>query len=65
MIPDSYVDASLPLIIVSRTADPKAPPIARAEKARPVAVDRYACGAVNWTSATIRVRGPLWPSPAE
>lgn len=64
VIPGAYVEASLPLIMVSRTADPKAPPIARAEKARPVAVERYACGAVNCTRATISVRGPLWPSPA-
>ena len=62
--PEAYVEASLPLMMVSSTAEPKAPPIARAEKASPVAVERYACGAVNWTSATMSVKGPLWPSPA-
>lgn len=31
---------SLPLMMASRTAEPKAPPMARAEKARPVAVLR-------------------------
>ena len=58
------MEASLPFIIASRTAEPKAPPIARAEKANPVAVERKACGAVNWTRATRRVRGPDWPMPA-
>lgn len=46
------------------TAEPKAPPIARAEKPSPVAVDKNAWGAVNWTSATIRVKGPHCPRPA-
>ncbi|RYP46261.1 hypothetical protein DL769_011406 [Monosporascus sp. CRB-8-3] len=46
------------------TADPKAPPTARAENARPVAVDRYACGAVNCAHATSSVRGPDCPIPA-
>ena len=45
------------------TAVPKAPPIARAEKARPVAVERNAWGAVNWTHATSSVRGPAQPIP--
>lgn len=53
-----------PLMMASRTADPKAPPIALALKPRPVAVLRYACGAVNWMSATRRVRGPDCPIPA-
>ena len=47
-----------------RTAEPKAPPIARAEKASPVAVERKACGEVNCTRATRSVRGPDWPMPA-
>lgn len=51
-------------MMVSRTADPNAPPSALAENARPVAVERYACGAVNWTRATSKVRGPDWPIPA-
>ena len=37
MSPES--DASLELMIAFKTADPKAPPMARAEKASPVAVD--------------------------
>jgi hypothetical protein len=45
------------------TAVPNAPPIARAEKARPVAVERKAWGAVNWTHATSRVSGPAQPMP--
>lgn len=45
------------------TADPKAPPIARAEKARPVAVERKAWGAENCTQATKRVNGPAVPIP--
>jgi len=55
----AYVEAILPLIMVSRTAEPKAPPRALAENASPVAVERYAWGDVNWTRATRRVRGPL------
>ena len=51
-------------MMASRTAEPKAPPIARAEKARPVAVERKVCGEVNCTRATRRVRGPDWPIPA-
>lgn len=53
------------MMMASRTAEPKAPPMARAEKARPVAVERKAWGAVNWTAATRRVRGPDWPMPAK
>jgi hypothetical protein len=34
-------------MMVSRTTEPNAPPIARAEKARPVAVERKAWRAVN------------------
>jgi len=45
------------------TAVPNAPPMARAEKARPVAVERKACGAVNWMHATRSVRGPAQPIP--
>ena len=45
------------------TAVPKAPPMARAEKARPVAVERKACGAVNWMHATSNVSGPAQPMP--
>jgi hypothetical protein len=45
------------------TAVPKAPPIARAEKARPVAVERNAWGAVNWMQATSKVSGPAQPIP--
>lgn len=37
-----YVEASLLLRIASRTAEPKAPPTARVEKARTVAVGRKA-----------------------
>ena len=37
--------------------------MARAEKARPVAVERKACGAVNWMHATRSVRGPAQPIP--
>lgn len=47
------------------TAVPNAPPIARAENARPVAVERNACGAVNWTHATSRVSGPAQPMPVK
>lgn len=43
------------------TAVPNAPPMARAEKARPVAVERKACGAVNCTHSTSRVSGPAQP----
>jgi hypothetical protein len=35
-----YVDAIFPLMMADRTAEPKAPPIARNENASPVAVDR-------------------------
>ena len=52
------------LMMESRTADPKAPPMALAENASPVAVERYAWGDVNCTRATRRVSGPLWPIPA-
>jgi hypothetical protein len=51
-------------MMASSTADPKAPPMARAEKASPVAVDRNACGALNCTQATSSVSGPDWPMPA-
>lgn len=54
----AYEEDILPFIIASRTADPNAPPKARAEKANPVAVLRYSCGAVNWTRATSSVKGP-------
>ena len=47
-----------------RTAEPKAPPIARAEKARPVAVERKAWGAVNWTTATSSVTFRFCQTPA-
>ena len=39
--------------------------MARAEKARPVAVDRKACGAVNWMQATRSVSGPEQPMPVK
>lgn len=58
------VESILPLTMASMIAEPKAPPIARAEKASPVAVERYAWGAVNWVRATRRVSGPDWPMPA-
>ena len=45
------------------TAVPKEPPMARAEKARPVAVERKAWGAVYWIHATRRVKGPAQPMP--
>ena len=51
-------------MIASITAEPKAPPMARAEKANPVAVDRNACGALNCTAATSNVNGPDWPIAA-
>lgn len=35
----------------------------RVEKARPVAVERKVWGAVNWTRATRRVKGPDWSMP--
>jgi len=47
------------------TAVPKAPPMARAEKARPVAVERKAWGAVNWMHATRSVSGPAQPIPVK
>ena len=47
------------------TAVPKAPPIALAEKARPVAVERKAWGAVNWMHATSSVSGPAQPIPVK
>jgi hypothetical protein len=49
--------------MASSTAEPKAPPMARAEKASPVAVERKACGAVYWIAAGRRVSGPAWPMP--
>ena len=55
---------NLLLMITLTTADPKAPPMARAENARPVALARYAWGAVYWTRAMRRVRGPACPIPA-
>jgi hypothetical protein len=39
--------------------------MARAEKARPVAVERKAWGAVYWMTAGKRVKGPAWPMPAK
>jgi hypothetical protein len=62
-MPGAYVEANLPLMIAESTAEPNAPPIARAENARPVAVDRYAWGAVNCMSATRRESGPDCPMP--
>lgn len=54
----AYERVILPLMIVLRTAEPNAPPSARAENATPVAVERKAWGDVNCTRAGKRVRGP-------
>ena len=62
-MPGTYVEAILPLMMAESTAEPNAPPIARAENARPVAVDRYAWGAVNCMSATRSESGPDCPMP--
>ncbi|KAF9634037.1 hypothetical protein BFW01_g4932 [Lasiodiplodia theobromae] len=51
-----------PLTIASSTAEPTAPPIARAENASPVAVDKNWCGALNCTAATSSVSGPACPT---
>lgn len=39
VIVEEYFDDRWPLMMASRTADPKAPPMARKEMARPVAVE--------------------------